>query len=112
MVSKKVRDIWIVELRDIVGHEQSGRRPAIILAVSNNVKLAIIIPFTSQNDAGRLPYTWYIKKSKKNGLTHDSIAMIFQTRSLSFARFQNKIGTLESDLFKSIKLLLKKYLDL
>lgn len=40
-----------MELTDITGHEQEGTRPAIIMAVTEGVKIAVIIPLTKNLDA-------------------------------------------------------------
>ncbi|MHA1797407.1 MAG: type II toxin-antitoxin system PemK/MazF family toxin [Candidatus Helarchaeota archaeon] len=62
-VNKK--EIWNVSLKGAEGHEQKGYRPIIVIAVSNSVQLATILPLTSKLHAQRLPNTYLLKKSKK-----------------------------------------------
>lgn len=92
----KTGEIWIVELTknpsDVIGHEQANKRPCLVLVLNNNVDLATIIPFTSSKSALHLPHTFLVKKTTNNQLKSDSVAMIFHLRSLSFQRFQIKIG--------------------
>ena len=39
-------DIWVVDLTDARGHEQSGLRPAVVVAVSYG-DMTIVVPFTT-----------------------------------------------------------------
>lgn len=120
-----VGEIWYVDLPDSIGHEQTGPRPALVLAIhaqgqtglSMVVPLTIIlgatvVPLTSTAGATRFPNTYFIKRSAINGLPLDSIAMIFQLRTCSFNRFRNKLGNLEQNHINTIKLLIKHYLNL
>ncbi|NLM29669.1 MAG: type II toxin-antitoxin system PemK/MazF family toxin [Methanomicrobiales archaeon] len=43
-------EIWYVDLTDSKGHEQRGRRPAIVLAVSH-AGITTVIPLTTQSNA-------------------------------------------------------------
>ncbi len=59
--------IWLV-LDPRVGHEQSGRRPALVLSpklLTNRTNLAIICPITSQIKG--LPFEVILKKTKTKG---------------------------------------------
>ena len=69
-------EIWTAEFPQTNGHEQTGKRPVIILADTES-NIAIIIPFTSNIQALRFPYTIEIEPSKGNGLTSKSVALIF-----------------------------------
>ena len=72
----------------------------------------MIVPLTKNMDCLRFPYTYKISKSTANGLTFDSVALVFHMRSLanSTARFQVKIGTIEETHLKQVKILIKDYL--
>jgi len=107
-----VKEIWEVSLRDATGHEQAGRRPAIVLALHQQSNLVMVVPLTSSLAASRFPYTYTISRSTQNGLRRNSIAMIFQLRSLSLGRFRRKMGDLEQNHFDRIKNLVKGYLNL
>ncbi|MHA1733482.1 MAG: type II toxin-antitoxin system PemK/MazF family toxin [Promethearchaeota archaeon] len=106
------REIWKVDLSGNIGHEEGKRRPALVISGLKAVGLRTIIPLTGQLNADRFPYTLRISKTKLNGLTKDSVAMIFQLRSCSEKRFVKKIGTLSPKIFDQIKVLVKKYFGL
>ncbi|HLD43588.1 MAG TPA: type II toxin-antitoxin system PemK/MazF family toxin [Candidatus Nanoarchaeia archaeon] len=106
----KKGEIWSVEIPAVDGHEQTGTRPAIILAQATNI--AIIIPLTSNVQALRFPYTVDISPSKKNGLDTTSIALVFQIRAIDRKRIKRKIGVLEEGALKDINVILKRMLDL
>ena len=60
----KPGDVWIVEIPELGTHEQSGIRPAIVVA-SVAKTIATIIPFTSNKSALRFPYTLSILPNNK-----------------------------------------------
>lgn len=112
----KPGDIWWVKLTiqssDTVGHETQKNRPCLVVANNPKTQLITIIPFQSNLDAINLPYTYLIKKHQNNGLKQDSVAVIFQLRSLSYIRFQNFCGTIKPSDLRKIKDLIKDYLQL
>lgn len=69
--------LYFVNLNDVTGHEQNKTRPAVAISKHVETGLVAVIPFTSQIDAARFPYTMKIKKSTNNRLTMDSIALMF-----------------------------------
>ena len=112
----KPGEIWIVELstkiNNTVGHETKKTRPCLVIANSPVAKMITEIPLQSNLDTSNLPYTHLIKKSQKNKLKHDSIAVIFQMRSLDCKRFRNFIGVIGDKDLINIKTLLKDFLNL
>ena len=109
----KIGEVWKVDLVDTEGHEQTGTRPAIVMAVHNQSHLSVIVPMTrTMRYLDMFPNTYIIPKSRQNGLRNDSIALIFQVRALDFRRFIEKWGDLEANFFTRIKIMLKQYLNL
>ena len=112
----KPGEIWIVELSiradDTIGHETQKTRPCLAIATSPFANMVTIIPLQSNLDANNLPYTHLIKKSQKNKLKNDSIAVIFQVRSLDRKRFRNFIGIIDDKDLVKIKTILKDFLNL
>lgn len=102
-------DIWLVEIPQTNGHEQSGKRPVIIITESN---IAIIIPFTSNIQVLRFPHTIEVEPSKSNGLTMKSVALVFQIRAIDKKRLKSKIGGLESIIIMKINKMLKNLLKI
>ena|SRR3989344_4275160 len=104
-------EIWLLELPSLSGHEQSGKRPSIILACTD-IGMVTIIPLTSNPLANRFPHIYQIKKSQANKLEKDSIALIFQIQTLDKKRFLKKIGMVEESYLKEIDKILKEFLKL
>lgn len=104
-------EVWLVELPYSGGQEQEGLRPAVIFA-NTGFGIVTVIPLTSNLQALRFQYTYQIEKSKTNGLSADSIALIFQLRAIDSKRLKKKIGELESKHLKKLDELIIKYLNL
>ena len=96
----KKGDVWIVDLPEGRGHEQKGRRPAIILSNANGI--ITVIPLTSNLAAARFSFTVLIEPNLKNVLTKDSVALVFQIVSLDASCFKYKIGTITKEQQDSI----------
>lgn len=107
-----VQDIWLVTLDDTEGHEQDGTRPVIIMGVHTQSKLTMITPCTGTIRATRFPDTHQLSPTFTNGLTKDSVALVYQTRALTTTRFIRKMGKCSDADFEVIKILLKTYLCL
>ena len=108
----KKGELWIVEFPSKKGREQSGKRPAILMA-DTKTSLTLTIPLTSNLEAlEKLPYTLKIEASDKNKLEKDSIALTFQLQALDKRRFISKVGDLEESYMKEISKTLKELLKL
>jgi len=107
----KKGEIWLTEFPAIMGHEQTGNRPAIILT-DTDFEITIIIPITSNIQALRFPYTLEIKPSKSNGLKINSIALVFQIRAIDKKRLIKKIGMAENSIMRHIDEIIKKLFEL
>ena len=107
----KQKDVYIVNLNPIEGHEQSGIRPAVIISGSSMNKyspLCICCPLSSQIKN----YSQYVKinKTKTNKLKNNSEALVPQIRALSKTRFIKKIGEITDEELSKIKIGLSKLL--
>ena len=102
-------EIWLVELFESKGHEQSGLRPAVIVS-DTALNIVIVIPLTSNLQALRFPYVIQVEPSNKNGLDSDSAVLIFQLRAIDKSRLKRKIGSLEMNKFKEIQKIIKNLL--
>ena len=91
----KKGEIWLVEIPSTNGHEQAGKRPAIVLA-DTEANIVIIIPLSSNLQALRFPHTLEIKPSSKNGLQLVSVALVFQIRAIDKKRLVSKIGEIDN----------------
>ncbi|MFH1257224.1 MAG: type II toxin-antitoxin system PemK/MazF family toxin [Candidatus Diapherotrites archaeon] len=104
-------EIWNVEIPASNGHEQSGLRPALVLS-EGEAGIAIIAPFTANLQAMRYNYTVSVGPSKSNGLTIDSVALVFQLRAIDSKRLKNRIGKLEEKPLREIEALIKRLLKI
>jgi mRNA interferase MazF len=104
-------DVWFIDLTDGRGHEQSGLRPAVVLAVSYG-GMTIVVPLTTTPAAFSFPHTHGIEKSPENGLSSDSAALVFQIVALSEDRFVRNIGRCSVEDMEAISVLLKDLLSL
>ena len=103
-------EIWVVEFPKLDGHEQAGTRPAVVLAEVFGI--AVIVPLTTNLAALRFEHTISIKSAKTNGLSAESVALIFQVRAIDKKRLSRKIGNLEESYVKKIDEQLRKLLKL
>ena len=101
-------DIYYADLSPVVGSEQGGVRP--VLVVQNDVgnkysPTVIAAAVTSKLDKARLPT--HIELSKESfGLTHDSVVLLEQIRTLDKRRLKERIGSLPPNLMKRVDLAL------
>ena len=93
----KAGDIYWVELPASSGHEQVGRRPAIILqddSYAGGVPLVIVIPLTGAASAARFAGALTVEPDDINGLRQTSVALVFQVRAVDRRIVRDKLGTL------------------
>lgn len=112
----KTGEIWWVNLSsnldDPIGHETQKTRPCLVVANCKETKFLIIIPFQSNLNVSRLPHTLTIKKHQNNGLKNDSVATIFQMRSIDYKRIRSYSGTIRNNDLIKIKNIIKDLLSL
>ena len=95
-MSIKRGDIYYADLSPVVGSEQGGVRP--VLVVQNDVgnkysPTVIAAAVTSRIDKARLP-THIELGAEQYGLTKDSVVLLEQIRTLDKRRLKEKIGML------------------
>jgi mRNA interferase MazF len=89
--------VWRVDFDPSTGQEQRKTRPAVVMKVANVglLHLQIVVPITDWKPYfAKYPWFVHLLPDAINGLTKESGADAFQVRSLSEARFINKLGTL------------------
>ncbi|MBU3189393.1 MULTISPECIES: type II toxin-antitoxin system PemK/MazF family toxin [Clostridium] len=96
-------DIFYADLSPVVGSEQGGVRPVIIIQndIGNKYSPTIIIAaITSQINKAKLP-THVEISSEEYGLNKDSVVLLEQIRTLDKKRLKEKIGHMtDSDMKK------------
>ncbi len=103
-------EVWIVDLSGSRGHEQKKERPGIIWRDLDHVKMAIIIPCTTTQECSKFAHTHNLFPTTKNGLSEDSIALVFQMTSIDKKRLIKKLGELDQEDITCIGALLKDML--
>src|SRR4030067_1807459 len=108
------KDIWMVSLTESIDSEQRGQRPVVVIAVHPQANVSMVVPLTSNQDASRFPYSHKVSCTTGNGLSADSIALVFQMRSLTMSagRFLFRMGLIEQEHYAGIKALIKDYLQI
>jgi len=103
MTVVKRGDIFYADLSPVVGSEQGGVRPVIIVQndVGNKYSPTIIVAaITSQINKAKLP-THVEISSEEYGLNKDSVVLLEQIRTLDKKRLKDKIGHMtDSDMKK------------
>lgn len=96
-------DIFYADLSPVVGSEQGGIRPVIIIQndIGNKYSPTVIISaITSQINKAKLP-THVEISSEEYGLNKDSVVLLEQIRTLDKKRLKEKIGHMtDSDMEK------------
>ncbi len=86
-------DIYYADLSPVVGSEQGGLRPVLIVQndVGNKFSPTVIAAaITSQTNKAKLPT--HIQLDKKCGLARESIILLEQMRTLDKTRLKEKMG--------------------
>ena len=91
-------DIYYADLSPVVGSEQGGVRPVLVIQndVGNKFSPTVIIAaITSQLTKAKLPTHIELKKDKYN-LVKDSVVLLEQIRTLDKRRLQEKICSIDN----------------
>ena len=92
-------DMFYADLSPVVGSEQGGIRP--VLVIQNNMgnkysPTVIVSAITSQMNKNRLP-THIELDSEKFGLKSDSVVLAEQIRTIDKSRLKEKIGHINDE---------------
>lgn len=91
-------EIYYADLSPVVGSEQGGVRPVLIVQndVGNKFSPTVIAAaITSRHDKANLP-THIEVTTENSGLMKDSVVLLEQVRTLDKHRLKEKMGTLDS----------------
>ena len=97
-------DIFYADLSPVVGSEQGGVRPVLIVQndVGNRFSPTVIAAaITSQKDKARLP-THIQLNSTGSGLARDSIVLLEQIRTIDKRRLKEHMGRLDEQSMNRI----------
>lgn len=97
-------DIYYADLSPVVGSEQGGMRPVLIVQNDTGNKhspTVIAAAITSQINKARLP-THIELEAKSFGLTKDSVVLLEQIRTIDKRRLKERMGKLDDDLMNKV----------
>jgi mRNA interferase MazF len=107
-------NIVIVDLNPVIGTEQSGMRPCVIIQIDSANKVSphtIIAPLTSKIRKAILPSHVFVP-SGQSGLTQDSVILCEQMRVIDKRRIIKFVGKLSEIKFQELNSALSAILDI
>ena len=105
-------EVWYAFLDPILGHEQGGNRPVIVVSAewfndSTGNKLVIVVPLTRTDKS--YPTHVHINRDQAN-LRSDSWAMCEQVRAVSYERFKKKRGQVAEETLATLRMIITQIL--
>nr|WP_026894650.1 type II toxin-antitoxin system PemK/MazF family toxin [Clostridiisalibacter paucivorans] len=102
-------DIFYADLSPVIGSEQGGVRP--VLVIQNDVgnkysPTTIVSAITSQINKAKLP-THIEIKATEYGLPKDSVVLLEQIRTVDKKRLRERIGEFDEDMMDRVNECLK-----
>ena len=97
-------DMYYADLSPVVGSEQGGVRPVLIVQndIGNNYSPTVIAAaITSQINKAKMP-THIELAAKEYGLNKDSVILLEQIRTIDKKRLREKIGHLDERLMSEV----------
>ncbi|GAE87365.1 MULTISPECIES: type II toxin-antitoxin system PemK/MazF family toxin [Acetivibrio] len=97
-------DIFYADLSPVIGSEQGGIRPVLIVQndIGNKYSPTVIASaITSQINKAKLP-THIELSAKEYGLPKDSVVLLEQIRTIDKKRLREKIGHLDDELMEKV----------
>ena len=107
-------DIYYADLRPVVGSEQGGVRPVLIIRndIGNKHSPTVICAaITSQMNKAKLP-THVELDSSRYALVKDSVVLLEQLRTIDKKRLRDKVCHLDREILRKVERALLISLDL
>lgn len=106
-------DIWLAELDPVVGREQGGRRPVVVVSTDGfhdlPINMIMVVPLTS-HDRGLV--TQPRIAAGQSGLSRVSVARPEDLRAVDASRLRRRLGSVGADELADIRRVLRYFLDL
>ena len=103
--SVKRGDIYYADLSPVVGSEQGGIRPVLIIQNDTGNRYSptvIAAAITSQTGKARLPTHIALPVNESCGLNRDSIILLEQVRTLDKKRLRERMGHVEEQVMEKV----------
>ncbi|MBI2632725.1 type II toxin-antitoxin system PemK/MazF family toxin [Candidatus Pacearchaeota archaeon] len=106
-------DVLLVNLKPIIGSEQGGIRPVLIIQndIGNKYSPVVIVAAITSKISKEYPTNVFLSR-KDSKLDKDSVVLLNQIRTIDKGRIIKKISSLDTELMRKIDLALKVSLDL
>lgn len=107
-------DVYYADLRPVVGSEQGGVRPVLIIQndVGNRHSPTVICAaITSRMNKAKLP-THIELSASRHHMIKDSVILLEQLRTIDKVRLKDKICHLDEEILKKVNRALRISLDL
>lgn len=86
-------EIYFVDLNPVVGKEQRGRRPVLILSIDAINRVPLVVTVVAGTDGANIPrdYPTNVRiPAAESGLPIETVFLCFQIRSLDQSRFPSQ----------------------
>jgi mRNA interferase MazF len=96
-------DVFFADLSPVVGSEQGGVRPVLVLQNDIGNKYSpttIVAAITSQIDKAKLPI--HVELDASQGLERDSVILLEQIRTIDKRRLRDSIAHLDKDVMERV----------
>lgn len=104
MINVKRGDIYYADLSPVIGSEQGGLRPVLIVQNDTGNKhspTVIAAAITSQIGKARLP-THIELEAQNFGLSKDSVVLLEQIRTIDKSRLKDRMGKLDPNVMDRV----------
>jgi mRNA interferase MazF len=115
-VSEPLRpgDVWLADLNPVIGSEQAGRRPVVIVSSPLHLSLphavVYVVPVTSRNR--RLRHQIPIASQSSGLSTLPSYTRPEDARAISYERLDRRLGAIAPRELAAVRRILRAFLDL
>ena len=103
--SVKRGEIYYADLSPVVGSEQGGVRPVLIIQNDTGNRYSptvIAAAITSQTGKAKLPTHIELPVEEECGLTKDSVVLLEQVRTLDKKRLRERMGRVDDRIMEKI----------
>ncbi len=108
--------VFSADLDPVIGSEQAGCRPVVVISreVANiSLPVVTVIPLIRRKPGRRIYPNEALVPAGTAGLTHDSVAMAHQLRTLSKQRLGTHVGRVDEQTIQAeIQQAIRTHLDL
>lgn len=103
MVNIKRGDVYYADLSPVIGSEQGGVRPVLILQndIGNKFSPTVIVSaITSQIEKAKLPI--HVELNQAVGLERNSVILLEQIRTIDKKRLREKVTHLDDEIMERV----------